>query len=705
MPRGATLRRAATDDPAKPRGIGDKAEIVVVDLDGAKRAEWHARPRSSDAPLSPPRARSLLKPVGSRAAPVTRRGVRCAGGEERFAAPARSRPLDCGRPASARARSALGRRTRPRSTPRRERARAMDPTPAPDPSSPPFPPADVPTRPRSALGGAVRDLADPRARPPRRPPRARRGAHVLAPRALPQDHAPLERLRSSRAPRSSSAPRSRIRRPLARRSLPAPPSARPSRRSTPRAPPSSARPRGSRGGGGERNAVAESLLPLRRFLLILRRRATKTKTKTKTTTSPHPRPLFHRPPPPDFDAAWASHAPSPMDAAVDGRRRRRGRGCAAARARCEMAPRALASRVIGETDVWRARTAATREFSSCASAQELGDDEIDRRVNAAAAAERERSLAQAAAERELQKRLKKRRLDAEYRERKRQKKALERREARIAAGLPPDSPPRAPKPPKPPKPAKPPKPQKPPPPPPKPPRFYPETFIRCESAACGKWRRVPRRVKSALCPARDRWTCAFDRSPWVAPEERTCDRPSEWASDAERLEWAEAHERAEREARALGADVDGDEGRRGRIARRRRLEGREEGFRREKGSDEGGTSRRRRRRRRRWIRSVAAARHGVRGGRADGGGRGRARGPGTRGPLASVDASRAAARRGPGRRPRDVRRRVRRVFAAHGGVSVHVRRVARELRGAERGGARGGVHDDDVRETLRDGEE
>ena len=440
----------------------------------------------------------------------------------------------------------------------------MDPTPAPDPSSPPFPPADVPTRPRSALGGAARDLAEPsRAAAPTTAARAAAALMSSPPRALPQDHAPLER-----PPLVEGAPleqRAALAHPAPARA-PFPPRATlgaaiaaldASRAALERAP----------AGDPAEEEANETLL----------RRAFSPSDASSSSSDdddqdedededddepPSSPPSFHAPPPPDFDAAWASHAPSPMDAAVD--------GVAAAREAwvCCDAPGcgkwrrvpSLVARMIGETDVWRCADGRDARFSSCASAQELGDDEIDRRVNAAAAAEREALLAQAAAERELQKRLKKRRLDAEYRERKRQKKALERREARIAAGLPPDSPPRAPKPPKPPKPAKPPKPQKPPPPPPKPPRFYPETFIRCESAACGKWRRVPRRVKSALCPARDRWTCAFDRSPWVAPEERTCDRPSEWASDAERLEWAEAHERAEREARALGADVDGDEG-------------------------------------------------------------------------------------------------------------------------------------------------
>ena len=70
----------------------------------------------------------------------------------------------------------------------------MDPTPAPDPSSPPFPPADVPTRPRSALGGAARDLAEPsRAAAPTTAARAAAALMFSPPRALPQDHAPLER--------------------------------------------------------------------------------------------------------------------------------------------------------------------------------------------------------------------------------------------------------------------------------------------------------------------------------------------------------------------------------------------------------------------------------------------------------------------------------------------------------------------------------
>ena len=125
-------------------------------------------------------------------------------------------------------------------------------------------------------------------------------------------------------------------------------------------------------------------------------------------------------------------------------------------------------------------------------------------------------------------------LDKAYRERKKARLAAERRQARIAAGLPPDSTQRPKKEPKEPKVEA--KPRREEPPPPPPPRFYPEVAVKCEADGCGKWRKVSRRVASSMGP-RDRWVCAFDRS--VPAEERAfaCDRPCVWSSDEDRLSW------------------------------------------------------------------------------------------------------------------------------------------------------------------------
>ena len=146
-------------------------------------------------------------------------------------------------------------------------------------------------------------------------------------------------------------------------------------------------------------------------------------------------------------------------------------------------------------------------------------------------------------------------LDKAYRERKKARLAAERREARIAAGLPPDSPPRPKKEPKEPRreEAKPRREE----PPPPPPRFYPEVAVKCEADGCGKWRKVSRRVASSMGP-RDRWVCAFDRS--VPAEERAfaCDRPCVWSSDEDRLSWRSEMIAAEATARSNGAEIDGD---------------------------------------------------------------------------------------------------------------------------------------------------
>ena len=274
-------------------------------------------------------------------------------------------------------------------------------------------------------------------------------------------------------------------------------------------------------------------------------------------------------PPPAWmlDAAWANHSPAPMDAAADGVAAAREAWICCDAADCGKWRRvpAVVARALGEGDEWRCSENRDARFAGCRLPQELGDDEIDRRVNAAAAAEREVLLAEAEAERirarDVEKREKKRKADQLYRDRKRARKAQERRDARVAAGLPPDSPPRPP-------PAekkikaekvKAEKPSKPPfaPPPPPPPTFYPLAAIRCESESCGKWRRVSRAVANANAGPRKRWVCAFNAA---APfEQRSCAFPQEWADDDALRRWRVAHAHEEAEARALGAAIDGEE--------------------------------------------------------------------------------------------------------------------------------------------------
>ena len=260
----------------------------------------------------------------------------------------------------------------------------------------------------------------------------------------------------------------------------------------------------------------------------------------------------------DIDAAWAAHSRTPMDASMDGVAAAREAWVCCDEPGCgkwRRVPSAVAHGV-GDSDSWRCADSRDARFAGCHLPQELDDDEIDRRVNAAAAAEREALLAASRAEAERLKREKKRRLDREYRERKKARLAAERRAARVAAGLPPDSPPRPPKKEKPPpKPKPPPRPAPPPPPPPPPPRFYPLAAVMCVAEACGKWRRVPRRVADQLGP-RDRWVCAFNTA--APPEERQCAHPQEWADDDAVREWTREQRRLEEDARAAGAPVDGD---------------------------------------------------------------------------------------------------------------------------------------------------
>ena len=273
-------------------------------------------------------------------------------------------------------------------------------------------------------------------------------------------------------------------------------------------------------------------------------------------------------PPPAWmlDAAWANHSPAPMDAAADGVAAAREAWICCDAADCGKWRRvpAVVARALGEGDEWRCSENRDARFAGCRLPQELGDDEIDRRVNAAAAAEREVLLAEAEAERirarDVEKREKKRKADQLYRDRKRARKAQERRDARVAAGLPPDSPPRPPPAEKKIKAEKKVKAEKPPPappPPPPPPTFYPLAAIRCESESCGKWRRVSRAVANANAGPRKRWVCAFNAA---APfEQRSCAFPQEWADDDALRRWRIAHAHEEAEARALGAVIDGEE--------------------------------------------------------------------------------------------------------------------------------------------------
>ena len=272
------------------------------------------------------------------------------------------------------------------------------------------------------------------------------------------------------------------------------------------------------------------------------------------------------PPPPltveEVDAAWAAMSARPMDASIDGLLAASESWVACDEESCgkwRRVPAVVALR-ISDTEPWYCRHSRDVRHDSCAAPQELCDDEIDRRVNAAAALQLRAAI-------EAGKRKRKQELDRQYRERKKARLAAERREARIAAGLPPDSPPRPPK--KEPREGAPKrekgppggvkaKREPPPPPPPPPPRFYPESCVRCEAAGCGKWRRVPRRVAAAIGP-RDRWVCHFDAN--VPAEERDafpCERPCEWATDADRIAWIAEQKRKEAEARANGAEIDGD---------------------------------------------------------------------------------------------------------------------------------------------------
>lgn len=277
------------------------------------------------------------------------------------------------------------------------------------------------------------------------------------------------------------------------------------------------------------------------------------------------------PPPEMLEIAWLNHSNHPMDASIDGVAAAKEAWVCCDESTCGKWRRvpSCVARAIGEHDTWQCSDSRDTRFYSCALPQELYDDEIDRRVNAAAAAERNVLLAEAEQlrnkQKDIEKREKKRKQDLEYRERKKAKKALERREERIAQGLPPDSPPKPPPKPKPePKPKK----EKPPlkekiripkrePPPPPPPTFYPKELIKCESDVCGKWRVVSRQVAQCNVGLRKRWVCAFNHD---APfEERNCEWLSHFLEPDSISNWRAEQASLELAARASGAPIDGEE--------------------------------------------------------------------------------------------------------------------------------------------------
>jgi hypothetical protein len=108
-------------------------------------------------------------------------------------------------------------------------------------------------------------------------------------------------------------------------------------------------------------------------------------------------------PPPGWmlDAAWANHSSTPLDAAVDGVAAAREAWICCDAADCGKWRRvpSVVARALGEGDEWRCSENRDERFAGCGLPQELGDDEIDRRVNDAAAAERAVLLAEAEAER------------------------------------------------------------------------------------------------------------------------------------------------------------------------------------------------------------------------------------------------------------------------------------------------------------------
>ena len=155
-------------------------------------------------------------------------------------------------------------------------------------------------------------------------------------------------------------------------------------------------------------------------------------------------PALCPPPPPltveEVDAAWAAMSARPMDASIDGLLAASESWVACDDESCGKWRRVPA---VGRPSHLRRGTVVlphSRDVrhDSCAAPQELCDDEIDRRVNAAAALQLRAAIEEGKIKRKQE-------LDRQYRERKKARLAKERREARIAAGLPPDSPPRPPK--------------------------------------------------------------------------------------------------------------------------------------------------------------------------------------------------------------------------------------------------------------------
>jgi len=142
------------------------------------------------------------------------------------------------------------------------------------------------------------------------------------------------------------------------------------------------------------------------------------------------------------DAAWASLAHSPMDASVDGVGAAREAWVCCDAPTCGKWRRipSLVAKLIGDGDRWLCKEVRDVRMNSCGAGQELDNDEIDRRINAAAVAEAGALAAATAAAKDQAKRTRKRNLDMAYRARKKARLVMEMREQRIAAGLSPDPP-------------------------------------------------------------------------------------------------------------------------------------------------------------------------------------------------------------------------------------------------------------------------
>ena len=142
------------------------------------------------------------------------------------------------------------------------------------------------------------------------------------------------------------------------------------------------------------------------------------------------------------DAAWASLAHSPMDASVDGVGAAREAWVCCDAPECGKWRRipSLVAKLIGDGDRWLCKEVRDVRMNSCGAGQELDNDEIDRRINAAAVAEAGALAAATAAAKDQAKRTRKRNLDMAYRARKKARLVMEMREQRIAAGLSPDPP-------------------------------------------------------------------------------------------------------------------------------------------------------------------------------------------------------------------------------------------------------------------------